>query len=100
MGTLTSAVPQFDWFTAGLRYYSYNRFLRHKFGQRIQKVSVDAKFTCPNVDGTVATGGCTFCDNRSFSPSRRLPRQAIGQQIDEGIRQLKRRYHKVDRFLA
>ena len=40
----------------------------------MQKVSVDAGFTCPNVDGTVAVGGCTFCDNRSFSPSRRLPR--------------------------
>ncbi|HEV3138248.1 MAG TPA: TIGR01212 family radical SAM protein, partial [Pirellulales bacterium] len=46
------------------------------------------------------TGGCTFCDNRSFSPSRRLPRQAIRDQIDEGIRQLKRRYRKVDHFLA
>ena len=66
----------------------------------MQKVSVDARFTCPNVDGTVATGGCTFCDNRSFSPSRRLPRQAIRDQIDEGIRQLRRRYAKVERFLA
>jgi uncharacterized protein len=100
MGAPAVAEARFDWFAAGLRYYSYNHFLRHKFGQRVQKVSVDAKFTCPNVDGTVATGGCTFCDNRSFSPSRRLPRQAIGDQIDEGIRQLKRRYRKVDQFLA
>ena len=90
----------FDWKRAGLRYYSYNHFLRQKFGTRVQKVSIDAKFTCPNVDGTVATGGCTFCDNRSFSPSRRLPRQAITDQIDEGIKQLRRRYHKVDQFIA
>jgi radical SAM protein (TIGR01212 family) len=90
----------FDWRAAGLRYYSYNRFLRHRFGVRVQKVSVDARFTCPNVDGTVATGGCTFCDNRSFSPSRRLPRQDIGQQIDMGIRQLRRRYRRVGRFIA
>ena len=48
----------------------------------MQKVSIDAGFTCPNVDGTVATGGCTFCDNRSFSPSRRLPRAGIRGQID------------------
>lgn len=82
------------------RYRGYNDFLREKFGGRVQKVSVDARFTCPNVDGTVATGGCTFCDNRSFSPSRRLPRQDIRAQIDEGIRQLRRRYQKVDRFLA
>ncbi|REK06009.1 MAG: TIGR01212 family radical SAM protein [Planctomycetota bacterium] len=82
------------------RYRAYNDFLRQKFGGRVQKVSVDARFTCPNVDGTVATGGCTFCDNRSFSPSRRLPRQAIGDQIDHGIRMLRRRYPKVHRFLA
>ncbi len=88
-----------DWRSAGLRYYEYGFYLRQKFGQRVQKVSIDAGFTCPNVDGTVAIGGCTFCDNRSFSPSRRLPRTTIAGQIDAGIRQLKRRY-KVDQFLG
>jgi len=92
--------PETDWFAAGLRYYSYGHFLRQKFGGRVQKVSVDAKFTCPNVDGTVAVGGCTFCDNRSFSPSRRLPRQGIGEQIEAGISQLRRRYQRVEQFLA
>ncbi|HVW37656.1 MAG TPA: TIGR01212 family radical SAM protein, partial [Pirellulales bacterium] len=53
----------------------------------------------PNVDGTVAVGGCVFCDNRSFSPSRRVPRVQIRDQLDEGIRRLTWRY-KVDRFLA
>jgi radical SAM protein (TIGR01212 family) len=48
----------------------------------------------------VAIGGCTFCDNRSFSPSRRLPRQDISDQIDAGIRQLRRRYRKAARFIA
>jgi uncharacterized protein len=95
-----STVPKPDWKAAGLRYHSYNHFLRQRFGGRVQKVSVDARFTCPNVDGTVATGGCTFCDNRSFSPSRRLPRQAIADQIAEGIRSLRRRYQKVERFIA
>jgi radical SAM protein (TIGR01212 family) len=84
--------PAGDWRAAGLRYFSYGFRLRQIHGQRVQKVSVDAGFTCPNVDGTVAVGGCTFCDNRSFSPSRRLPRQTIREQIDEGIRRLKRRY--------
>ena len=47
-----------DWFAAGLRYYAYSFFLRQKFGgHRVQKVSLDAGFTCPNVDGTVAVGG-------------------------------------------
>ncbi|MDZ4778684.1 MAG: TIGR01212 family radical SAM protein [Planctomycetia bacterium] len=95
--TLPAAIP--EWRSAGLRYFAYNFYLRKRFGERIQKVSVDAGFTCPNVDGSKATGGCTFCDNRSFSPSRRVPRLNIGGQIDDGIRRLKTRY-KVDRFLA
>ena len=78
---------------------SFGASLRRRFGGRIQRVSVDAGFTCPNVDGTVALGGCNFCDNRSFSPSRRLPRQTILEQIDEGIRRLKRRY-TCDHFTA
>jgi len=88
-----------DWRAAGYRYFSYNYFLRDLFGARVQKVSLDAGFTCPNVDGTVAKGGCVFCDNRSFSPSRRLPRSGISGQIDEGIRRVKRRY-QADHFLA
>jgi radical SAM protein (TIGR01212 family) len=111
MSLLAGPAPTYDWRACGLRYYHYNFFLRQKFGGRVQKVSIDAGFTCPNVDGTVARGGCTFCDNRSFSPSRRLPRATgTGQvwpsarsgilgQIDEGIRRLKWRYD-ADRFLA
>jgi radical SAM protein (TIGR01212 family) len=91
---------RFDWRKAGLRYFSYNRQLRLWFGTRVQKVSLDARFTCPNVDGTVAVGGCTFCDNRSFSPSRRITRRQITDQIEAGIRQLRLRYRKVDRFIA
>ena len=90
---------QAAWRHADLRYFSYGFFLRQLYGQRVQKVSIDAGFTCPNVDGTVAIGGCTFCDNRSFSPSRRIPRRAILDQIDEGIRRLKLRY-TCDRFTA
>jgi radical SAM protein (TIGR01212 family) len=107
--TSASNPSLFDWQTAGLRYHSYRHFLSRKFGaSRVQKVSIDAGFTCPNVDGTVATGGCTFCDNRSFSPSRRGPltsvsirRQAqnIVNQLDDGIRRLKHRYD-VDHFIA
>jgi radical SAM protein (TIGR01212 family) len=88
------------WRSAGLRYYAYNLFLRNKFGQRVQKVSLDAGFTCPNVDGTVAIGGCTFCDNRSFSPSRRVRRRDIWDQLDDGIRRLKHKYEAVDKFIA
>ncbi len=99
---VASTIPAADragWRAGGHRYFAYNLFLRQKFGHRVQKVSIDAGFTCPNVDGTVAIGGCTFCDNRSFSPSRRLPRQGIAGQIDEGIRRLKLRY-RCDHFMA
>ena len=87
------------WRTAGHRYYPYNFHLRRRFGQRVQKVSVDGGFTCPNVDGAVAVGGCVYCDNRSFSPSRRVRRRAILDQIDDGIRRVRLRYD-ADRFLA
>ncbi len=90
---------QLDWRGNGYRYFSYSFYLKQVFGHRVQRVSVDAGFTCPNVDGTVALGGCTFCDNRSFSPSRRLPRINIAEQINEGISRIKRRY-KADHFMA
>jgi radical SAM protein (TIGR01212 family) len=99
LNTPSSRPTAVDWEKAGYRYFAHNLHLRSIFGQRVQKVSIDAGFTCPNVDGTVAIGGCTFCDNRSFSPSRRIPRQDIHEQIDEGIRGLRRRY-KCDQFIA
>ena len=89
-----------DWRSLGKRYFAYSDYLRGRFGGRVQKVSLDAGFTCPNVDGTVAVGGCVFCDNRSFSPSRRLPRSSIAGQLEQGIRFVRRRYPNVTRFLA
>jgi radical SAM protein (TIGR01212 family) len=62
-------------------------------------VTIDAGFTCPNVDGTVTTGGCVFCDNRSFSPNRRLPRSTVRAQVERGVALLGQRYD-ADRFLA
>ncbi|HVA50800.1 MAG TPA: TIGR01212 family radical SAM protein [Pirellulales bacterium] len=97
---MTASLLGDDWRAAGLRYFAYNYYLRQRFGGRVQKVSLDARFTCPNVDGTVATGGCVFCDNRSFSPSRRLPRASIQGQLEQGIRFVRRRYANVARFLA
>jgi radical SAM protein (TIGR01212 family) len=83
----------------GRRYYALSRFLKERFGARVYRVTVDGGFTCPNVDGTVAVGGCVFCDNRSFSPNRRLPRITIREQIQRGINILSARYG-ADRFLA
>ena len=87
------------WQAAGLRYHSLNFYYHRKFGQRVWKVSVDAGLDCPNRDGTVALGGCTFCDPASFSPSVRLRTPSIARQIAEGIRRLRQR-HNVEHFLA
>jgi radical SAM protein (TIGR01212 family) len=91
----------FDYKTifGGKRYNSYNTFLRNIYGQRIQKVTVDAGFTCPNRDGTVASGGCIYCNNESFNPGYNDPTKSVRQQIEEGIEFLKRRYG-VENFIV
>jgi len=91
--------PSQGWIAAGLRYHTLNWYLRLKFGCRVWKVSIDAGFTCPNVDGTVGTGGCIFCNIRSFSPSRRLAGRSITAQIDEGAKRYQRRSGE-ERFIA
>lgn len=88
-----------NWRDLGHRYFPLNVYFNHRFGGRVQKISLDGGFTCPNVDGTVATGGCTFCDNQAFSPSRRVQRDAIASQIERGIFLLRRRYEN-EMFLA
>jgi radical SAM protein (TIGR01212 family) len=81
------------------RYRAFSSFLRDRFGTRVYRVTLDAGFTCPNVDGKVAVGGCVYCDNRSFSPNRRLPRTTIRAQVERGINTLGKRYG-AERFLA
>lgn len=81
------------------RYLAFSDFLRQRFGGRVQRVTVDGSFTCPNVDGTVAVGGCVYCDNRAFSPNRREPRVPVREQVARGIDRLTRRYGPA-RFLA
>jgi radical SAM protein (TIGR01212 family) len=83
-----------DWKTkyGGKRFNSYSTYLQRKYGERIQKVTVDAGFTCPNRDGTVASGGCIYCNNESFNPGYNSAAKSITQQIAEGIEFLKRRY--------
>lgn len=86
-------------FAQGRRYRALSSHLRHRYGAAVRSVTIDAGFTCPNVDGTVTTGGCVYCDNRSFSPNRRLPRVTVGAQLDRGIMILSRRYG-AERFIA
>ncbi|PKP04966.1 MAG: TIGR01212 family radical SAM protein [Bacteroidetes bacterium HGW-Bacteroidetes-6] len=87
-------------FPEGKRYNSLTLHLRQKFGHRLQKVSVDAGFTCPNRDGTVSVGGCTYCNNSAFNPSYCSPQKSISQQIAEGIEFHERRYRRAGGFLV
>lgn len=82
------------------RYNSYNEYFKRTFGQRVQKVSIDAGFTCPNRDGTVGTGGCTYCNNDAFNPSYCQPEKPVSQQIAEGIEFHKVRYRRALKYLA
>ena len=66
----------------------------------MQKVTVNAGFSCPNRDGVISTGGCTFCDNAAFTPSYCSPTKSITQQIDEGIEFHRRRYRKAEQYLV
>jgi uncharacterized protein len=82
-----------------IRYNSYGRFLREKFGARVYKVSVDGGFSCPNRDGTVGTGGCIYCNNESFSPKSASRLRSIVEQVAEGIEYLRRRY-SAEKFIV
>ena len=84
----------------GRRFNSYAGYFRRQFGQRVQKLTVDAGFTCPNRDGSLARGGCTYCDNNSFNPSYCVPTKPVGQQIEEGIEFHSRRYRRANKFLV
>ena len=67
------------------RYYDLNTYFRSLFGGRVHKITMDAGFTCPNRDGSKGRGGCSFCNNVSFSPNGRTP-PPISQQLAAGRR--------------
>jgi radical SAM protein (TIGR01212 family) len=74
------------------RYFAYGPLLRRKFGTRVYKVSVDGGFTCPNRDGSLAFGGCTYCNNESFRPDGAKPTLSVTRQIEGGIAFLRKRF--------
>ncbi len=82
------------------RFNAYSNYFLKEFGERVQKLSIDAGFTCPNRDGTVGTGGCTYCNNGAFNPSYCTPSKSISQQITEGIEFHQKRYRRANKYLA
>jgi radical SAM protein (TIGR01212 family) len=82
------------------RFNAYSNYFRSIYGARVQKVSIDAGFTCPNRDGTRGYGGCTYCNNDAFNPSYCIPEKSVSKQIEEGIEFHKWRYSEAVSYLA
>ena len=80
-------------------YNDYGTWIRRQFPFRVQKISIDAGFTCPNRDGRISTGGCIYCDNRTFNPSYCQRRHSVTQQLEEGKRFFAHKYPDM-KYLA
>jgi radical SAM protein (TIGR01212 family) len=80
-------------------YTDFSHFLKKFFDFKVQKISVNAGFTCPNRDGTVGWGGCTYCNNQTFNPDYCETHKTITQQIEEGKQFFARKYPDM-KFLA
>jgi radical SAM protein (TIGR01212 family) len=82
------------------RFNAYSNYFRNLYGARVQKVSIDAGFGCPNRDGSKGSGGCTYCNNDAFNPSYCHPSKSVTEQIEEGIKFHKWRYNEAVSYLA
>lgn len=80
-------------------YKDYSHWIREQFPFRAQKISVDAGFSCPNRDGRLSSGGCTFCDNKTFNPSYCDRVKSITQQLEEGKAFFAKKYPEM-KYLA
>ena len=83
----------------GKRYLDYSSFIKSNFGKRVQKISINVGFSCPNRDGSKGYGGCTYCNNDAFSPDYCGPDKTISQQLNEGIDFFSKKY-KSQQYLA
>jgi len=82
------------------RYRDYNSYLREIFGERVQKISLDAGFTCPNRDGTISRGGCIYCDRRGSGSGAMTQRgESLDEQIVKGMEWIRKKYG-ASRFIA
>ncbi len=81
------------------RYNSYSAYIKNHFSERVQKLSVNAGFTCPNRDGSKGLAGCIYCDNNTFNPDYCSPEKSISQQLKQGISFFSKKY-KTMKYLA
>lgn len=80
-------------------YYDFGSWIRKQFSFKVQKISIDAGFTCPNRDGLIGVGGCSYCNNRTFNPSYCNSKKSITEQLEEGKLFFKRKYPDM-KYLA
>ena len=80
------------------RIHTYGQHLLRRYGERVHKIALDAGLTCPNRDGSKGIGGCTFCNNDSFSPNGRTP-PTLHEQLESGRRAIRRRT-RATKFIA
>lgn len=73
-------------------YYDFASFLAQHFEGKVQKISIHAGFTCPNRDGTIGIGGCTYCNNQTFNPEYCKPHLGVRKQLEDGINFFSRKY--------
>jgi uncharacterized protein len=83
----------------GRRYNSYNGLLKDTFAARVYKIGLRLDFTCPNRDGTVAVGGCIYCNNASHTPQNYRPSTSVTEQLERGAAAIQRR-HRAEKFIA
>lgn len=74
------------------RYNEFGPWLKNLLGMKVQKISINAGFTCPNRDGRVGVGGCTYCNNQTFNPEYCRTEKSVAQQLEEGKRFFSRKY--------
>lgn len=82
-----------------MEYYSFNRYLRDTFGEKIYKISINAGFTCPNRDGTLGTNGCIFCSEGGSGDFAESPALSVTEQIERGKKRVKNKI-KNGRYIA
>ena len=80
-------------------YHDFGTWIRNQLPFRVQKISIDAGFTCPNRDGRIGIGGCIFCDNKSFNPSYCSHKKSITEQLEDGKRFFAKKYPDM-KYLA
>lgn len=81
------------------RYNKYGPWLKSQLGFKVQKISLNAGFTCPNRDGSIGVGGCTYCNNQTFNPEYCKTEKSITQQLEEGKHFFSKKYPEM-KYLA